>query len=75
MIKFFSDLRHVGDFLRVLRVPPPIKYQNPNLFVRVYKQTKWRPMGKISFTCFAGSANEFYKLRHFTDTVSYRRQT
>ena len=25
MIKFVSDLRQVGDFLRVLRFPPPIK--------------------------------------------------
>jgi hypothetical protein len=25
MIKFVSDLRHVGGFLRVLRFPPPIK--------------------------------------------------
>ena len=24
-IKFVSDLRHVGDILRVLRFPPPIK--------------------------------------------------
>ena len=23
--KFVSDLRHVGNFLRVLRFPPPIK--------------------------------------------------
>jgi hypothetical protein len=25
VIKFFSDLRHVGGFLRVLRFPSPIK--------------------------------------------------
>ena len=25
VIKFVSDLRHVGGFLRVLRVPPPIQ--------------------------------------------------
>jgi hypothetical protein len=25
VIKFVSDLRHVGGFLRVLRFPPPIK--------------------------------------------------
>ena len=25
VIKFISDLRQVGDFLRVLRFPPPIK--------------------------------------------------
>jgi len=25
VIKFVSDLRQVGDFLRVLRFPPPIK--------------------------------------------------
>ena len=25
MINFVSDLRHVGGFLRVLRLPPPIK--------------------------------------------------
>jgi hypothetical protein len=25
ILKFVSDLRHVGDFLRVLRFPPPIK--------------------------------------------------
>jgi len=25
VIKFDSDLRHVGDFLQVLRFPPPIK--------------------------------------------------
>ena len=25
MIKFVSDLRQVGDFLRVFRFPPPIK--------------------------------------------------
>jgi len=25
VLKFVSDLRHVGDFLRVLRFPPPIK--------------------------------------------------
>ena len=25
VIKFFSDLRQVGGFLRVLRFPPPIK--------------------------------------------------
>ena len=24
-IKFFSDLRQVGNFLRILRFPPPIK--------------------------------------------------
>ena len=28
-----------------------------------------RPMGKIYVTCFAASANEFYKLRHFTYIV------
>jgi hypothetical protein len=26
VIKFVSDLRHVGGFLRVLRFPPPIKW-------------------------------------------------
>jgi hypothetical protein len=26
VIKFVSDLRHVGGFLRVLRFPPPIQY-------------------------------------------------
>ena len=26
-VKFVSDLRHVGGFLRVLQLPPPI---NPN---------------------------------------------
>jgi hypothetical protein len=25
VIKFVSDLRHVGGFLRILRFPPPIK--------------------------------------------------
>jgi hypothetical protein len=25
VIKFVSDMRQVGDFLRVLRFPPPIK--------------------------------------------------
>jgi hypothetical protein len=25
VIKFFSDLRQVGGFLRILRFPPPIK--------------------------------------------------
>ena len=25
VIKFVSDLRQVGDFLRVIRFPPPIK--------------------------------------------------
>jgi hypothetical protein len=25
VIKFVSDLRHIGGFIRVLRFPPPIK--------------------------------------------------
>ena len=26
VIKFVTDLRQVGDFLRILRFPPPIKF-------------------------------------------------
>jgi hypothetical protein len=29
VIKFVSDLREVGGFLRVLRFPPPIKPETP----------------------------------------------
>ena len=28
VIKFVSDLRQVGDFLRVLRFPPPMKHRH-----------------------------------------------
>ena len=43
MIKFVSDLRQVGDFLRVLGFPPPIKltaikFGNAGLKSEIYKE-------------------------------------
>jgi hypothetical protein len=40
VIKFVSDLRQVGDFLRVLRFPPPIKLTTEILLKVVFNTIK-----------------------------------
>jgi hypothetical protein len=37
MIKFVSDLRQVGGFLRVLRFPPPIKTDRHDITEKLLK--------------------------------------
>ena len=48
MIKFFSDLRQVCGFARVLRFPPPIK-----LTARIFEiGAKHHPLNPYNFVCY-----------------------
>ena len=53
VIKFVSDLRHVGGFLCVLRFPPPIKYPpryNWNIVESVVKHHNPKPLTRSTTT-------------------------
>jgi hypothetical protein len=57
VIKFVSDLRQVGGFLRVLRFPPPIKLTYINEILLTVAETEHRFMRLLYRTLQHGTSN------------------